>query len=181
MPRFYCVSVIGDSGADQGAATLEMSCCQCSPAFARSRGPSATATVKAPVFTLPEAIRRDNGGRHTACVNTPARLTRTFPLFDPHDPGKAKPPKQPVKSGVTPTSFMHLPRGAEGTRTSETGSVSRFLHRGGCPGGEPWHRKSQEGPGAQVSANCPLFRILAQSPFSCPSGSHAGWWVHSVR
>ena len=63
------------------------------------------------------------------------RLTRTFQLFDPYDPGRAKPPKQPVKSGVTPTSFMHQPRGVEGTRTSETGSESRFLPRGGCPGG----------------------------------------------
>jgi hypothetical protein len=63
------------------------------------------------------------------------QLTRTFQLFDPYDPGRAKPPKQPVKSGVTPTSFMHQPRGVEGTRTSETGSESRFLPRGGCPGG----------------------------------------------
>jgi len=165
VPRFYCVSVIGDSGADQGAATLEVSCCQCSPAFARSRGPSATATVKAPVFTLPEAIRRDMAADIRPGLTLRPRLTPTFSMFDPHDPGKAKPPKQPVKSGVTPTSFMHQPRGAEGTRTSETGSVSPFLPRGGCPGGEPWHRKSQEGPGAQVSANCPLCRILAQSRF----------------
>jgi hypothetical protein len=34
--------------------------------------------------------------------------------------GKAKPPKQLVKSTITLTSFVHQPREAEGMRTSET-------------------------------------------------------------
>ena len=156
--------MIGDFWRRSGRDGLEVSCRQCAPPSATFSESLATATAKAPRIHLSLKQSGEHGDRHTACVNTAPRLTRTFRLLDPHDPGKVKPLKQLVKSTVTLTSFVHQPGEAEGMRTSETCSVSSFLFRGSCPGGEPRRRKSQQGRDAQVSANCPLFRILAQSP-----------------
>ena len=167
-PWFCWVSVIGDGRPGSGLDGLGS---ESPPMFtglsARSWSPSPGRGESAPFSSLPDASRRASRRiqglpEHAA----PGSLGRSG-CSNRTILGKAKPPKHLVKSAVAPTAASRTtPAGSQGPRPSQTGQFSSSLVLRVGQGGELWSRKFQEGQNAQVSANCPLLRILAQSPFS---------------
>lgn len=72
-------------------------------------------------------------------------------------------PKSASNKGLGPAPVRVQPCGFMSSRPSETALLSILLPQIVGSGPDYWCRQSQEGQNAQVSANCPFLRILAQS------------------
>jgi hypothetical protein len=131
---------------------------------ARSWSLSPARGESAPFSSLPEASRASVTAFTRAALARRAGLTRTVRPPEPHDPGKHQTTKTPCQiSGCVHYRLAYDPGGSRVPRPSETGQFSSFLVLGVGRGGELWSWKSQEGQNAQVSTNCPLLQIPAQS------------------